>query len=67
MIALAVLLMLMGALYALTLPDVFRQAPPPSIEPLVRTVVRNGAEIVAYPLLCLIIALLLWRGVERME
>ena len=67
MVALALLFALMGALYALTLPDVFRQAPPHAIEPLVRTIARNGAEIVAYPLVCLVIALLLWRGVERME
>lgn len=67
MVALAILFILMGAMYAITLPEVLRQAPPHAVEPLVRTVVRNGAEIVAYPLVCLVIALLLWRGVERLE
>ncbi len=66
-IILAVFLSSMGAFYAMVLPEVFRQAPAPSVEPLIRTVVRNGAEIVVYPAVCLTVALMLWRGVARRE
>jgi hypothetical protein len=66
-IILAVVQLSMGGLYVMALPEVFRQAPPLSIGPLIRTVVRNGAEIVVYPGICLIVALFLWRGVARRE
>lgn len=67
MAALAMVLVTMGALYAAALPDVFRQAPAAAWESLVRTVVRNAAEILVYPLICVIMAVILWRGVDKLE
>ena len=66
MVVLAMVLFTMGTLYAATLPEVFRQAPATSWEPLVRAIVRNAAEILVYPTTCLITATILWRGVEKM-
>jgi hypothetical protein len=62
---LALVLTTMGILYATALPDVFRQAPATSWEPLVRAIVRNGAEILVYPVICVIMAIILWCGVEK--
>ena len=67
MVFLAGILVAMGTLYALTLPDVFLQAPASSWGPLIRAIVRNAAEILVYPLLCLMVAVILWSGVEKMR
>jgi hypothetical protein len=67
MVVLAVVLAALGIRYATALPDVFRQVPDASWEPLIRAIVRNAAEILVYPVTCGVVAIILWRGVEKLS
>lgn len=62
---LAVVLALMGALYALSAPAVIKQAGPDALEALTRVIIKNGTEIVVYPVTFGFVSIMLWRAVGK--
>jgi len=62
-----VLLVVLGVLYLTVLPAVIRETPVEGLDAVGNTVVKNGVEIVVYPIAFALIAVLLWRGVRKEE
>jgi hypothetical protein len=63
----ALILVSMGLLFALSVPAVVGAASPEVIGALKRAILKNGTEIVAYPIAFGVLGMLLWRGVERVR
>ncbi len=61
----ALILVSMGLLFALSVPAVVGAASPEVIGALKRAILKNGTEIVAYPTAFGVLSMVLWRGVER--
>ena len=60
-------LVVMGLLYALSVPAVYLQAGPDATEALTRAVIKNGTEIVVYPVVFALVSIMLWRAVARTQ
>lgn len=58
-------LLVMGVLYFTVAPEVMRQAPPEAVNALNRAVTKNVAEIIMYPVVFGVLAILLWRSVRK--
>jgi hypothetical protein len=61
-----VLLVAMGILYLTVAPAVVRQTPVEGLDALGELLVKNGAEIVLYPIAFALISYVLWRGVKKL-
>ena len=61
----ALILVGMGLLFALSVPVVVGAASPEMTGALKRAILKNGTEIVAYPIAFGVLGMLLWRGVKR--
>ncbi len=59
----ALVLAVMGLLYALATPAIMRQAGPEAMEALTRAMIKSGTEIVVYPVIFALVSVMLWRGV----
>jgi hypothetical protein len=59
---LALVLVAMGLLYALAVPAVINQAGPEAMEALKRAIIKNGTEIVVYPVVFGLVSIMLWRA-----
>lgn len=59
---LALVLVAMGLLYALAVPAVINQAGPEAMEALKRAIIKNGIEIVVYPVVFGLVSIMLWRA-----
>ena len=59
----ALVLAVMGLLYALATPAIMRQAGPEAMEALTRAIIKSGTEIVVYPVFFALVSVMLWRGV----
>ncbi len=55
----------MGLLYALAAPAVVKQAGPDALEALTRAIIKNGTEIVVYPVTFGFVSIMLWRAVGK--
>ncbi len=62
--AMALILLGMGAVYALSLPAVVREATPGVTDALKRALLKTGTEIVVYSTVFGLVSVILWRGVE---
>jgi hypothetical protein len=63
--AVALLLVAMGILYLTVVPAVVRQTPVEGLDALGDVLVKNGAEIVVYPVAFALISFVLWRSVTK--
>ena len=61
----ALMLVGMGLMYALGVPVVVGAASPGMTGALKRAILKDGTEIVAYPIAFGVLGMLLWRGVKR--
>jgi hypothetical protein len=59
------MLVAMGILYLTVAPAVVRQTPVEGLDALGEVLVKNGAEIVLYPIAFALISFVLWRGVTK--
>ena len=57
----------MGALFAMTVRMVVAQTPPEGLDAIGRAIVKGGVEVTAYSLLLGVLAVMLWRGVEKVS
>ena len=62
---LALIILLAGLLYATAVPSVLGEAPDQALDALGRSIIKTLAEITVYFVACLLIARLLWSGVEK--
>lgn len=62
--AMALILLGMGAVYALSVPAVVREATPGVTDALKRALLKTGTEIVVYTTVFGFVGVMLWRGVE---
>ena len=57
----------MGGLCAMAARMVVAQTPPEALDAIGRAIVKGGVEVTAYSLLLGCIAVMLWRGVEKVS
>ncbi len=57
----------MGGLFAMAARMVVAQTPPEALDAIGRAIVKGGVEVTAYSLLLGGIAVMLWRGVEKVN
>ncbi len=62
--AMALILLAMGAVYALSVPAVVREATPEVTDALKRALLKTSTEIVVYTTVFGLVGVMLWRGVE---
>jgi hypothetical protein len=64
---LALALVVMGFLYVTVAPEILRQTPFEGLDAVGTAVIKNGFEMVVYPIACAAISFFLWRGVRRVK
>ncbi len=63
--AVAGVLVVLGFLYVTVAPGIVRQTPSDGLDVVGTTIVKNGAEILLYPIAFAAMSFLLWRGAKK--